>query len=67
MTDHEDHVDRADDSICEETCISPKDKDAIRKEMEAWWATIEPKLGALKFDHLGKEYVWVTPESLSSK
>ena len=29
--------------------------------------TAKDEIGGVKFDHLGKEYVWVTPESLSSK
>jgi len=29
--------------------------------------TAKDEIGGVKFDCLGKEYVWVTPESLSSK
>jgi len=25
------------------------------------------EIGGVKFDHLGKEYVWATPDTLSSK
>ena len=54
------------DEIHREDSIPATPPSADEKETRGR-LTAKDEIGGVKFDHLGKEYVWVTPESLSSR
>lgn len=60
MNDPEDHEVQGEDSISQKERIPSNQKDTVRLKAKY-------ENGFVRYDHLGKEYQWVTPEDLSSK
>ena len=60
MSDPEDHEVQGEDSISQKERIPSNQKDTVRLKAKY-------ENGFVRYDHLGKEYQWVTPEDLSSK